>query len=152
MAAFKTDDPKLWVEFFASQHGGGGFIGDPFQRGGFSLGGLFKGLARVALPVLKRAGKSVAKQAMQTGVEVANDALSGKDIGQAIEERGRVGAKKLLKKATKTAAQPKKRKRKQQKGGMAPGTFKNIRKGVIPLNIKGRRNKKVKDVLGQYFI
>jgi len=51
MAAFKTDDPKLWVEFFASQHGGGGFIGDPFQRGGFSLGGLFKGLARVALPV-----------------------------------------------------------------------------------------------------
>jgi len=151
MAAFRTDDPKLWVEFFASQHGGGGFIGDPFQRGGFSLGGLFKGLARVAMPVLKRAGKSVAKQALQTGMEVANDALSGKDIGQALEERSRVAGRKLLKKATKVTAQPK-RKRKLQKGGMAPGTFKNIRKGVIPLNIKGRRNKKVKDVLGQYFI
>jgi hypothetical protein len=150
MAAFKTDDPKLWVEFFASQHGGGGFIGDPFQRGGFSLGSLFKGLARVALPVLKRAGKSVAKQALQTGMEVANDTLSGKNIGQAIEERGKVGAKKLLKKGNKAMAQPKRKRKPQQKGGMSPGTFKNIGKGVLPLNIKGRRNKK--DVLGTYFM
>jgi hypothetical protein len=104
----------------------------------------------VALPVLKRAGKSVAKQALQTGMEVANDTLSGKDIGQAIEERGKVGAKKLLKKGNKAMAQPKRKRKPQQKGGMPPGTFKNIGKGVLPLNIKGRRNKK--DVLGTYFM
>jgi len=150
MAAFKSDDPKLWVEFFASQHGGGGFIGDPFQRGGFSLGGLFKGLARVALPVLKRAGKSVAKQALQTGMQVADDVIEGKNLGESIEYRGKAGLKTQMKKGRKAMTQPKRKRKPQQKGGLQPGSFKNIGKGVIPLNIKGRRNKK--DVLGSYII
>jgi hypothetical protein len=106
-------------------------------------------LARVALPVLKRAGKSVAKQALQTGMEVADDVLEGKNIGQAIEARGRVAAQNQLKKGRKSLVQPK-RKRKQQKGGLQPGSFKNVGKGVIPLNIKGRRNKK--DVFGTIFM
>jgi len=150
MAAFKSDDPKLWVEFFASQHGGGGFIGDPFQRGGFSLGSLFKGLARVALPVLKRAGKSVAKQALQTGMEVADDVIEGKNLGESVKEHGKTALKTQMKKGRKAITQPKRKRKPQQKGGMAPGTFKNIGKGVVPLNIKGRRNKK--DVLGTYFM
>jgi len=82
-------------------------------------------------------------------MQVADDVLAGKNIGQAVEERGKAGTRKLLKKATKATGQPK-RKRKQQKGGMGPGTFKNVGKGVVPLNIKGRRNKK--DVLGSYMI
>lgn len=139
-----TDDPTLWVEFFASQTGGNGFVGDPFQRGGFALGGLFKGLARMVLPVIKKAGKAVGKQALKTGVAVAQDALAGRNVGEAFEEHGRTAAAKLLNKAV-SRKQP--RKKRQQKGGLL--TYKAGSKGLVQLR---KRRQKTRDALGPYFI
>jgi hypothetical protein len=153
-----TDDPRVWAEFFQAQVGGSnGFVGDPFQRGGFSLGGLFKGLARVALPVIKRAGKAVAKQALQAGVAVAQDALAGRNVGEAFEERGREAAADLLDKTAQALNKPKKElKRNQQKGGLRANKFKGVEASLISLqkNIKEQRKNgsKVTDALGAYFI
>lgn len=140
-----TDDPTLWVEFFASQTGGNGFVGDPFQRGGFALGGLFKGLARMVLPVIKKAGKAVGKQALKTGVAVAQDALAGRNVGEAFDEHGRVAAAKLLNKAV-SRKQPRRR-RQQQKGGRL--TYKAGDTGLVKLR---KRRQKTRDALGPYFI
>lgn len=46
------------------------------QRG-YGLGGILSGLFRSALPVLTRGAKTIGKQALQTGLQMANDALNG---------------------------------------------------------------------------
>jgi len=69
------------------QHGSG-FVGLPYQRGA-GLGSLFRGLFRAILPVAKSGGKSVGRQALQTGTEIASDVLAGKSLKDAAEERGK---------------------------------------------------------------
>jgi len=149
------EDPAFWVDFFTSQTGAGGFVGDPFQRGGFALGGLLKGLSRVIFPVLKRAGKSVAKQALKTGVAVAQDALAGRNVGEAFEEHGRAAASRLVKKAAKSVNPGTKPKRRRlgQRGGNQLGQFKSSNRDlVLSKNIKAQKRRRKEDILGEYFI
>jgi hypothetical protein len=90
-----------WHKFFKSQRGGmPGFIGYRYQRG--HLGnGIFSGLFKSVLPILRRVGKSVGKTALKTGADVASDLLDGSDISESIERRGKEGAAKLIKKGRK---------------------------------------------------
>ena len=48
------------------------------QRG-YGLGGILSGLFRSALPILTRGAKTIGKQALQTGLQMANDALKGQN-------------------------------------------------------------------------
>ena len=136
-----------WDDFF--RQSGYGFVGEPYQRGGF-LGGLLRGLARVALPTLKGIGKAVGRQALRTGMEVAGDILQGDDIGQSIEERGKAGMGRLLTKGAKKLGAKKrkngKRRKRRQAGGMGGlGTFRNIRKrsnGRAPAKKRKTNNRK----------
>ncbi len=64
-------DNTDWNKFF--NQSGGGFKGYRYQRGGFTLGSLFSGLFKSIAPMLKSAGKMVAKQALRTGLDVAGD-------------------------------------------------------------------------------
>ncbi len=73
-----------------------------FREGVLPLGGLFKGLFRTLAPVLKSAGKSVARQALKTGLEVADDVVSGNsNLADSMEARGRKNAAILLKRGRK---------------------------------------------------
>jgi len=137
----------LWDNYFAGQQGGAFFEGLPHQRGGFALGGLFKTLARVALPVMKRAGKAVAKQALNTGMSVASDALAGRNVKESFDEHGREGATNLLHKGHKALSKKKTKPKRRQKGrGMGIFRAKTIKR------IKKRGGKKFSDALGNYYL
>ena len=107
-ATYVPEDDAVWLEYFLSQamqvgHGGlGGFEGIPYQRG-HGLGSFFARLFRSILPVAKRVGKSalktVGKEALAMGANVAGDLARGKQLGESMEEHGRHAAGNLLDKA-----------------------------------------------------
>ncbi|GFV84592.1 uncharacterized protein F54H12.2 [Trichonephila clavipes] len=70
---------------------------------GYGIGGWFKRLFRSALPFLSRGAKSVGKEVLRTGAQIANDLLEGRNLQESAEERaketGRILAKKAIKKA-----------------------------------------------------
>jgi hypothetical protein len=72
----------------------------PYQRGA-GLGSVFRGIFRALLPIAKTAGKSIGRQALATGAQIASDVVSGKPIKEAVKRRGKAGATNLLRKATK---------------------------------------------------
>ena len=75
-------DEKLLRDHFLRQLRGGnisGYRGARFQRG-YGFGGMFKSLARYAIPLFKQAAKVVGKRALQAATEVGQDVLPGKNV------------------------------------------------------------------------
>jgi len=100
---FIPEDQKTWELFFLndvnqSGHGMLGFQGTRYQRGA-GIGNFFGGLLRSILPMVKSAGKAIGKQALHTGLNVASDALSGRNVGESFEEHAKTGTRNLLSKA-----------------------------------------------------
>jgi hypothetical protein len=90
------------------QHDGNiaGYRGARFQRG-YEIGGIFKSLARYAIPLFKKGVKVVGKIALQTATEVGQDVLQGKNVKESVKTNGgdvvkdfaEQGAKALLQQA-----------------------------------------------------
>jgi hypothetical protein len=73
-------DAKLLKDHFLRQQRGGniaGFRGARMQRG-YGIGGIFKSLARYAIPLFKQGAKIVGKRALQAATEVGQDVFQGK--------------------------------------------------------------------------
>ncbi len=150
---------KMWEDFFNVQaaqsgHGMVGFRGTAYQRGG-GFGSLIGGLLKSFLPVAKTIGKTVGKQALRTGVEVAADALSGRNLGQSFEERGKAGAVKLLAKGAKRLEgkqQKRKTKKKTNQKGRGLGFRKSTRAatGRLKKTAVSRGRRTHRDQLGVY--
>jgi hypothetical protein len=66
-----VDEKLLRDHFLRQQHDGNiaGYRGARFQRG-CEIGGIFKSLARYAIPLFKQGVKVVRKRALQTATEV----------------------------------------------------------------------------------
>ncbi|GFV77441.1 uncharacterized protein F54H12.2 [Trichonephila clavipes] len=97
---------KQYEDYFVNQAGNGlsYYQGQSFQKG-YGIGGWFKRLFRSALPFLSRGAKSVGKEVLRTGTQIANDLLEGRNLQESAEERaketGRILAKKaIIKKQT----------------------------------------------------
>ena len=91
MRKIHTPNHKLYEQYYlnqAKQMGGSlpAFHGARSQRG-HGLGSIFKGLFRWATPHLKQGFKSLGKKALQTGVNVAQDMLTGKNLKTATSKR-----------------------------------------------------------------
>ena len=86
---------KVWLANLVQT--GGAYSGDRFQRG-YGLGSIFGSLIRTILPVV---AKTVGKQALRTGAEVAGDFLQGGNIKQSIKTRGRQGVRNLVAKGAR---------------------------------------------------
>ena len=81
---------------YVSQSGGGGipiFYGRRTQAG-HGLGNIFSSLGRVALPFVqslmphfKSAAKYLGKKALDTGMNIVGDVISGRDIKESATER-----------------------------------------------------------------
>lgn len=112
---------KDFENFYVNQAGNGipYYQGQPFQKG-YGIGGWFKRLFRTALPFITKGAKSVGKEVLRTGTQIANDLLDGRNIKESAELRARETGRKLAKKAVKTAddmlGQGKKYKRKRKSG------------------------------------
>ena len=91
---------KAYEEYYTNQAGSGlpGFQGLRYQRG-HGLGSLFRGLVKVAAPLLKKGaialGKSLGKKALTAGVGLAQDYLG--DNKRESNPRKRVISSKVVK-------------------------------------------------------
>jgi hypothetical protein len=76
-------DTNLLKDHFLRQQRGGniaGYRGARMQRG-YGIGGIFKSLARYAIPLLFKQGAKVAgKRALQEATEVGQDVLQGTNV------------------------------------------------------------------------
>lgn len=86
------------------QYGGAlpSFQGVRYQRG-YGLGSFLKGLLRSAVPLLKAGVQNIGKTALQTGVNLAGDYMSGRDLKSAVQSRALEGAQELKTKAMRGA-------------------------------------------------
>lgn len=115
--------PSVFEEYYTQQAGNGlsYYRGVPLQKGA-GLGGVFKSFYRMILPLFKSGAKAVGKQALRSGIDIANDVLQGKEIKTSAKERAKEASKLLTGKAAdkvKTMVGGHKRKR-------------HIKKRIIP--------------------
>ena len=83
-----------YVRYYLDQQQGRGmpvFRGSAWQQG-YGLGGLFKSLARAAMPMVKSGAKALGKIALNTGANLLGDAVSGKNLKEAAKARGKEAA------------------------------------------------------------
>lgn len=125
-------------EFYVNQAGDGlpYYQGQSFQRG-YGIGGWFKKLFRTALPFLRSGAKTVGKEVLRTGTQIANDLLEGKNIQESAELRAKETGKKLARKAIKKAddmlghGKAYKRKRKSLRTSISFPTKKSRRRDIF---------------------
>lgn len=151
----------VWSRYLDAEQRGGGdvFRGTPYQRGAGALGNVFRSILSFAKPMAKTALKKVASTGLRTAMDVAQDALEGRNIGESLKQRGTEAGIDLLesarsrvaRKRASSAALPRRRKRKRQIGkGLGHRTR---RRGVesikgAPRTLKKKRTKKQKDIFG----
>ena len=101
---------------------GGGFYSGVKRQQGYGLGGLLAKLGRFVLPILKPVAKSIGKQALKSGAQMAGDLLEGQSPKQAFKQNLKQGAKELFVKAVRKKNPPRKavkRKRKARNTSMS---------------------------------
>jgi hypothetical protein len=76
-----------------------------YQRG-HGLGSIFGGLFKAAMPLLKRGTKTLEREALKTGLNIAGDAVQGINIKQAAKSRLKSTGENLLQKAMDTVELP----------------------------------------------
>src|SRR6266581_3108768 len=86
----------MYEDYYSSQSGGGVPIyqGSPGQRG-HGLGSMLSGLFRSAMPMIKRGLAFFGRQALKTGLEVANDIADGDSFGDSARRRVPEGIKRF---------------------------------------------------------
>ena len=105
------------------------------RQRGYGIGGVFSSLFRQALPVLEKGAKIVGKNAVQLGMNMAQDAIQGKDPLKSLEQHGLNAAANALgdvAEALPTTQTGKKRKREGKK--------------VIPHRAKRQRGRGFTDI------
>ena len=100
-------DAKAYHDYYIHQAGKGYpvFAGRIYQRG-HGLGSIFGGLFKTALPVLKKGAKTLGREALKMGLNIAGDVVQGRNIKQAAEARLKSTGQNLFQKAMDTVGPP----------------------------------------------
>ena len=75
------------------------YAGSRYQKG-HGIRNIFSGLLKAALPLVKKGALSLGKTALKTGVNIAQDSLSGKDLKSTLKDNLRLAGKDILSKST----------------------------------------------------
>ncbi|KXJ07521.1 hypothetical protein AC249_AIPGENE8474 [Exaiptasia diaphana] len=102
----QAHNPDLFKSYYLkqAQHGGNlpAFHGARFQRG-YGIGTFLKGLFRSAVPFIKDGAKATGKTALSTGLNIASDVMSGRDMKSSARTRALQAKNSLKSKAMNTA-------------------------------------------------
>ncbi|KFM69670.1 hypothetical protein X975_14593, partial [Stegodyphus mimosarum] len=95
---------KKFEDYYLAQTGNGlpYYQGTILQKG-YGIGGFFAKLFRSAMPFLMKGAKTVGKEALRTGTQIANDVLSGENFKVSLKTRSKEAGKKLARKAVQKA-------------------------------------------------
>lgn len=105
------------------------------RQRGYGIGGVFSSLFRQALPVLEKGAKIVGKNAVQLGMNMAQDAIQGKDPLKSLEQHGLNAAANTLGDVTEEFTTTKTGKKRKREG-----------KKVIPHRAKRQRGRGFTDI------
>lgn len=124
-------NPKVYEDFYCGQSGQGipVFVGSRNQRG-HGIGSFFSGLGRMVLPWLRTGGKALLREGVSTGLKVANEALSGRNVGESLREHTRTAGQRLLQQAAEHVS-----------GDQSGNGFRRKRKAAPPGEPFGKRIK-----------
>ncbi len=88
---------NYYDQYYLNQVGSGMPIyrGSPILQRGYGLGGLLGGLFRKAVPLLKKGATMIGKQALRTGIGIADDVMAGHYIKTAAKRMIKAGTKQL---------------------------------------------------------
>ena len=75
------------------------FVGSGASQRGLGLGSVLGGLFRMAVPLLKQGGKALLKEGAKTGLQVAQDVMSGQTLKTAAQQRAKQAGKRLFEQA-----------------------------------------------------
>ena len=100
-------DTKAYHDYYIHQvrKGYPVFVGRRYQRG-HVLGSIFGGLFKAAMPLLKKGAKTLGREALKTGLNIAGDVVQGRNIKQAAQSRLKSTGENLLQKAMDTVGPP----------------------------------------------
>ena len=148
-------------KYYLNQVGSGlpYYSGSKGLQRGHGLGGLIGSLFRTAMPLLKKGAEAVGRQALRTGVDIAEDVIGGKNVKSATRNRVRQAGRKLgtraLKKIQKGRGRKKttkKRKTKTKRGAKRPSTRgKGIKRRGNYQNVRTTANERRGRVYGDIF-
>ncbi len=113
-----------------------GFQGYAHQKG-HGIGGIFRGLMRMVIPIAKQAGKAIGRRALKTAANVAGDVAHGHSLEGAIKRR----AGQTVKRAAKQG----RRRLQRGKGLGRRGTRNSINIAIVkrkPVSKKKRKGRK----------
>ena len=97
---FDPDGSVDWESFFTEQSGSNGFrAGSTYQRGSGSFAQLLGKLFMSAVPVLKRVGRSIGREALLASSKVASDISEGRNLLESVKSHGNQGYQQLVEKA-----------------------------------------------------
>ena len=107
---FDPDCQIDWDSFYIRQAQQAGFGLEAFQcssnfQRGYGLASLFRTLFKLAVPIAKKAGATIGREALRTGTDIATDYLAGQDLATAAKTRARQGAYRLATRAQSHFAQ-----------------------------------------------
>ena len=97
---YVSETPVFWRNYYMRGYGMQVYSGVPYQRG-TGIGSFLKGIFRLAWPVLKQAGKAVAKEGVRTAASIAQDYASGEDLKTSAEKHSKQAVGRLLEKGSK---------------------------------------------------
>jgi hypothetical protein len=96
-------DTKAYHDYYIHQAGKRYpvFAGRRYQRG-HGLGSIFGGLFKAAMPLLKKGAKTLGREVLKTGLDIAGDVVQGRNIKQAAQSRLKSTGQNLFQKAMDT--------------------------------------------------
>ena len=81
-------------------------IRSPFMQRGSGLGGIFRSLARIFMPIaktaikaskplMKQAAKETGKELLRSGIETVGDLAAGENLGASVKKNLKAGTKRI---------------------------------------------------------
>ena len=100
-------DTKAYQDYYTHQAGKGYpvFAGRRYRRR-HGLGSIFGGLFKAAMPLLKKGAKTLGREALKTGLNIAGDVVQERNIKRAAKSRLKSTRQNLLQKAMDTVGPP----------------------------------------------
>ena len=137
--------PKLYEDFYCSQNGHGFpvFVGGRSQRG-HGLGSFFGGLGRMILPWIKTGGKALLREGVGTGLQVAQDALAGRNVAASFRDHAKEAGSRLLQGAAQHLANNQSGSGLRRKRRKAAPPGEPSRKRIKPAPRRRRSHKSIK--------
>ena len=93
--------PKSYEQYYINQSGSGMpvYRGSTGLQRGYGLGGLLGGLFRSAMPILKKGAMAVGREALQSGMDIAQDVMKGENVKTAAKRRMKTAGRNMGRKA-----------------------------------------------------